>query len=520
MMLVNMQLEKTQKHYHWRRYSSIDKIGEAQWNSVWTSQSEGWDFYRIYENAEVEGVKFSYFCVYCGDELIAIAPAFAICFNLELGVSEKAGHWIRQVQKIFPKFLVFKSVFCGAINSERSRCGIRGDFLVDSENIFKQFASALEDFRREEGAWLAVFKDFCSEDDAEFFGLSRALKGLGYRMTAGLPNKYIPIHFASVEEYLKTLSSSTRKNLQRKMKDVHSLKSPLVVEEYRRIDGYIDQIYDLYEKTYRHSNHHFEKLTKKYFYGYSRELKNAIFFLYFVQNDGQKKMIGFNLCTLHRDKNELRLFDKYIGLDYELSIEYSLYFISFLKNIEWCVANKVNKYVLNQGGDELKNRLGARDIPLWNFTKVSCPLFKNLKSPFSLRVLSLIFLTDFVQFLLLMSLKKLTELLVPRFTDFLNISSALNLFVDLFQSWPFWVVIFSMLTSLIVWPAVLSFLELSVAFPLAAISYVIVPFLSVLFLNEKISGIRWFGILLVVVGIAILAKKPENGKANQMGKDL
>lgn len=56
------------------------------------------------------------------------------------------------------------------------------------------------------------------------------------------------------------------------------------------------------------------------------------------------------------------------------------------------------------------------------------------------------------------------------------------------------------------WLAVLSWEDLSVALPLQALSYLVVAFLAQWYLGEQITGMRWAGICLICVGVALVTK--------------
>lgn len=56
------------------------------------------------------------------------------------------------------------------------------------------------------------------------------------------------------------------------------------------------------------------------------------------------------------------------------------------------------------------------------------------------------------------------------------------------------------------WLAVLSWEELSVALPLQALSYLVVAFLAQWYLGEQVTGMRWAGICLICVGVALVTK--------------
>ena len=59
----------------------------------------------------------------------------------------------------------------------------------------------------------------------------------------------------------------------------------------------------------------------------------------------------------------------------------------------------------------------------------------------------------------------------------------------------------------IVWTVVLSRLNLSFAYPLFALSYVIIPILSWLVLGEEISLSQWVGILTICIGVVLVVRR-------------
>lgn len=60
------------------------------------------------------------------------------------------------------------------------------------------------------------------------------------------------------------------------------------------------------------------------------------------------------------------------------------------------------------------------------------------------------------------------------------------------------------------WLAVLSWEDLSVALPLQALSYLVVAFLAQWYLGEQVSGVRWAGICLICVGVAMVTRSSVN----------
>ena len=69
-----------------------------------------------------------------------------------------------------------------------------------------------------------------------------------------------------------------------------------------------------------------------------------------------------------------------------------------------------------------------------------------------------------------------------------------------------WGAIFCLILSFLCWIYVLQHLPLSVAFPLTNVVHVTIPISSWIFLGEAISVWRLFGIIVVVAGLALVAK--------------
>ena len=68
-----------------------------------------------------------------------------------------------------------------------------------------------------------------------------------------------------------------------------------------------------------------------------------------------------------------------------------------------------------------------------------------------------------------------------------------------------WGILF-VIASFLSWLYVLKYIPLTIAFPLSRVVDVLVPLSCWIFLGETISGRRWCGIALVVIGLAIVAK--------------
>jgi len=69
--------------------------------------------------------------------------------------------------------------------------------------------------------------------------------------------------------------------------------------------------------------------------------------------------------------------------------------------------------------------------------------------------------------------------------------------------------IFIGLANYFLWFVILYRIDLSVAMPVGSTIYIFVPFMSIFFLNEHVSALRWTAIILIIIGIHLVAKSKE-----------
>lgn len=67
------------------------------------------------------------------------------------------------------------------------------------------------------------------------------------------------------------------------------------------------------------------------------------------------------------------------------------------------------------------------------------------------------------------------------------------------------------------WLAVLSRIDLSVAYPLGSMNYVLVTLMAALVLGEEVNLLRWAGTLSILVGILVVARGERQPRAQDPG---
>jgi len=121
----------------------------------------------------------------------------------------------------------------------------------------------------------------------------------------------------------------------------------------------------------------------------------------------------------------------------------------------------------------------------------------------TLKILFFLLLSDFLETFMQLCFKK-SALTVGGF-QISGLSDLVSFFSSLLFSPFLWLGFLLVFFTFVVWSSVLSKIDLSVAVPVASSSYILVPIVSIVFLGEKVSLIRWLGILFIVFGVIFVS---------------
>ncbi len=206
---------------------------------------------------------------------------------MDIAVEGRLVEVIRFIRKVYPRFFIVKTLFCGSLFSEFGILGIRSGFLEVKELILVLHAG-LKELVLKINAPLIIFKDFLESSEPPLGALIKQ----GFTRVKSFPAVVVELNFKFFSEYLKSLGASTRKNLSRKMKQANC-EAKIEVKVVSDCLEQIDQIIRLYENAYHGGSTKFGRLTKKFFSQIAQDLKpHTRFFLYYVDN----KLAAFDLC--------------------------------------------------------------------------------------------------------------------------------------------------------------------------------------------------------------------------------
>jgi len=343
------------KQFHCTCVDTISSIKKEDWNDFFGNCPEGSWFYETLEQSRLTEFSFHYLLAYRQQRLTAILPFFTADFSADSVLDPSVKRLVSAARFIVPRFLVFKTLFCGSPFGEHGLIGVSPD-ENDRQGLLQAIVAKLKNFAKLQGLSLIIFKDFPASDTPAL----DLLCGLGFFKADSFPSAIISLPYKTFDEYLASLSSGARKDLQRKLKKAN-VGSALTTQVVESVDEIIDDIYRLYINTYTAGATKFEKLTKQFFLNVSNKGPGCRYFLYYI--DG--RLAAFNLCFVH----DGLLIDKFIGFDYDLSRKYSLYFVSWCTNVQWCIENGIGSYQVGQTDYAPKTYLGCRLVPLYAYVR-------------------------------------------------------------------------------------------------------------------------------------------------------
>lgn len=341
--------------FNYKILDNIGKIEKNAWDAVFGAIPESYLFFKALENAEFPEFRFYYLVIEFDNDIVLIAPLFSVDFNLDIVVEDWFLKFIKSIRKVFPRFLIIKTLFCGSPFGEYGVLGIKQGFKDNSE-IISLLLKGIKDCSLRVNASLVIFKDFLKQD-ALFFN---ALIKKGYSKVESFPTVALGLNFTSFEGYLESLGSSAGKYLNRKLKQAYS-RGKIEIKVTQDVASEINQIVELYENTYHKGRTKFEHLTKKFFLQVARDCPNAYFFFYYVNG----RLGAFNLCFIYDNL----FIDKFVGFDYEISKQFNLYFVIQAHNIKWCLSNSLCYYYSGPTNYKTKIRLGGKLITLYAYLK-------------------------------------------------------------------------------------------------------------------------------------------------------
>jgi predicted N-acyltransferase len=321
------------------------------WQRAFPNKCKDYRYYEIVEETLEGGFEHHYLLLqdHSGN-VRAIQPVFFVRQNLVEGIPGKTRSVVDLARKILPRFLTMRVLMagCAAGAGDLGACDAK-----DRAWVANGLQASLRAYARQRKASLVVLKDFPSgyRPALETFCLN------GYARIPSMPMTRLPLHhFQDWDEYFRTLSKATRKDLRRKFQKTE--RAPTIdMEVVGDITPYIDEIHPLYLQVHERSSFKFETLTKDYFRAIAQRMPERARFFIWRQSG---KIVAFSFCLICDDA----IYDECMGLDYSVALDLHLYFYTLRDVITWSLQQRLKYYYSNPLNYEPKLHLDCELVPL------------------------------------------------------------------------------------------------------------------------------------------------------------
>jgi predicted N-acyltransferase len=330
--------------------TKADLQGGDAWKRAFQDKCKDHRYYEIVEDTLTGGFEFHYLRIEDDAGVVrAVQPVFFVRQNLVEGVPGKIRSAIDAIRRIFPRFLTMRVLMVGCAAGA-------GDLGVCHEKDQAWVAKALEAIllkcARQNKASLVVFKDF----QAQYRPVLEPLFSGGYTRVPSMPMTRLTLHYHDWEDYFRTLSKATRKDLRRKFRKAER-GAKIDMEVVSDITAHVDEIYPLYLQVHERSRFKFETLTKEFFCSIGREMPERARFFVWRQLG---RIVAFSFCLVCGDT----IYDECVGLDYRVAFDLHLYFSTLRDVIRWAIDHGLRSYCSAPLNYEPKLHLRHELMPL------------------------------------------------------------------------------------------------------------------------------------------------------------
>ncbi len=320
------------------------------WKRAFQNKCKDHRYYKIVEETLEGGFEHHYLQLEDDSGNVrAVQPVFFVRQNLIEGVLGKIRSVVELVRKKFPRFLTMRvlMVGCAAGAGDLGACDEK-----DEAWMAKALSASLRTYARQNRASLVVLKDF----PAKYRPALESFSSNGYVRIPSMPMTRLALCYEGWDEYFRTLSKATRKDLRRKFRKAE--RTPKInMEVVNDVTPRVDEIYPLYLQVHERSPLKFETLTKDYFRAISKRMPDRARFFIWRQSG---KIVAFSFCLVCEEA----IYDECIGLDYSVALDLHLYFYTLRDIISWSLQQRLKYYYSNPLNYEPKLHLDCELVPL------------------------------------------------------------------------------------------------------------------------------------------------------------
>jgi hypothetical protein len=313
-----------------RTYASVAAIPRETWERLLPGEPESWDFYSAVAAIPPPGFKLGAIAALDGDRTVAAAPLFRVAYRFDTSLQGRLRQVTDWIHARLPSAVSLPVIGVGSPMSDNCTMGFAPD--LSAADCARTFDGLLRQVSREAAAEKCALIAVKGLDrTAEV--LAQPLQQHGYSCVTSVPLVMLDLPYRSLDQYLDALPEKVGSYFRRKMRSASQVR----IEYRSSIAGLEDRLNALFESTLKHSRvdyGDFEKLHPDYFSQVLRSMGDKAQLMLCWRGD---ELLSFQLFLVGRD----RVLAKQIGMQYPAARELNLYFVNWLKLIEFAIERRI-----------------------------------------------------------------------------------------------------------------------------------------------------------------------------------
>lgn len=328
-------------------HDRLASISEHEWNDLLPCYPDSHAYVALLDDAGMDGFSFKSLVVSDAQGPLLYLPLFVHRLNVASLLDGMAGKIAGAVTRFAPGLTSVSVLGIGLVEGEWLEPGVRtgaqANVMAAAWRLVNQTLQELQQKDKSPvTAWLNGRTDTLDLLPTNLVAESHTL--------AAYPCALLSLPFETVDEYIASLGSSTRKDLRRKMRAADAMD----IRVTRDVSAYVDSIERLYAMQVSKADLALGRHRRAFFEQVTQRVPGSYYALYFDRGE----LIAFNLLI----RRGSALVDKYFAMEPIAGRQHHLYFASWLFNVESCIQQGISVYHAGPGSEATKARLGCRFV--------------------------------------------------------------------------------------------------------------------------------------------------------------